>query len=486
MNVKVLAIHLGALRLGVLFQYALNGDTVINRFVADEDLAARAGPDAPTLSLSMRAPTPEAQAALWRDIRSVSFNGRHSASSGWMLPAFFQNLLPEGVFRHHVAELRDCAPNDHFEMLAACGKDLPGNIHAWPVELSREELARYVTQGQDALEMSVTAEPLDEGVSLSGVQPKLGVIREGERYVGRTKDHDTHIIAKLPVVGQPLLPEVEDLSLRLARAAGVDTCEAALEPLERLALQHGYELGDTTARTNFLAVTRFDRSPAGRIHVEDFAQILGRAPEDKYGRGPDGLRISYLDVAAVLMTEPTMGEPAVHELLRRIVVNEMIGNADMHLKNIGVRYLDGVTPTLSPAYDLVAYAVFHRLRGHALEILPPKFLPRRLAAQDGDGPAPRQAMSPALLRAFCDRLRIPVKPAEAAVTRCVKAAFAAWPAMIESSSLLPQQKQRLMTHFQSHDLVASLARRAGRAAARAAASPTLTRPAAARTPSTPG
>ena len=483
MNVKALGIHLGALRLGVLFQYALNDDTVINRFVADEDLMTRAGPAAPTLSLSMRAATPEAQGELWRNIRSASFNGRRSPTAGWLLPAFFQNLLPEGVFRHHVAELRDCAPDDHFEMLAACGKDLPGNVFALPVELSREELARYVTQGQDALEMSVTAEPLEDGVSLSGVQPKLGVIRDGERYVGRTKDHDTHIIAKLPVVGQPLLPEVEDLSLRLARAAGVDTCEAALEPLERLGRQHGYDLGDATARTNFLAVTRFDRSPAGRIHVEDFAQILGCAPEDKYGRGPDGLRISYLDMAAVLLAEPSMGEPAVHELLRRIVVNEMIGNADMHLKNLGVRYLDGITPTLSPAYDVVAYAVFHRLRGHALHILPPKFLPRRAAAAGGDeATLPRQSMSPALLQAFCDRLRIPVKPAEAAIARCVKAAFATWPAMIEASALTAQQKTRLLAQFTAHPLVVSLAQRAERAAARA----TLTRPADARTPRFPG
>lgn len=470
MNVKVLAIHLGALRLGVLFQYVLNDDSVINRFVADEDLMTRAGADAPTLSLSMRATTPEAQAALWRDIRSVSFNGRRSSSAGWMLPSFFQNLLPEGVFRHHVAELRDCAPDDHFEMLAACGKDLPGNVRALPIELTREELARYVTQGQDALEMSVTADPLEEGVSLSGVQPKLGVIRDGERYVGRTKDHDTHIIAKLPVVGQPLLPEVEALSLRLARAAGVDTCEATLEPLERLGLQHGYDLGDATAQTRFLAVTRFDRSPAGRIHVEDFAQVLGRAPEDKYGRGPDGLRISYLDIAAVLMTEPSMGEPAVHELLRRIVVNEMIGNADMHLKNLGVRYLDGITPTLSPAYDLVAYAAFQRIRGHALHILPPTLLPRRAATPEvAQAPLPRQSMSPALLRIFCDRLRIPVKPADTAIARCVKAAFAAWPSMIESSTLTAQQKARLLAHFMAHPLVMSLARRAERAAARSAA-----------------
>lgn len=468
MNVKALAIHLGALRLGVLFQYALPGTSITNRFVADEDLAARPGDRMPTLSLSLRAGTPQQQAAIWRDILSTSFNGRASSRNGWLLPPFFQNLLPEGVFRDHVAALRHCAPDDHFEMLAACGKDLPGKVYALPVELSRDELARYVTQGQDALEMSVTADPLDEGVSLSGVQPKLGVIRDGDRYVGRTKDQDTHVIAKLPVVGQPLLPEVEDLTLRLARAAGVDTCDAMLAPLSRLGLDHGYDLGDADGLTHFLAVTRFDRSPQGRIHVEDFAQILGRMPEDKYGGpSPEGATaLTYLDVAAVLLAEPTMGEAAVHELLRRLVVNEMVGNADMHLKNIGVRYLDGVTPTLSPAYDLVAYAVFHRIHGHALLILPPEYLPRRAVAEQAGKASTKQSISPALLQAFCARLRIAVKPAEQAISRCVKAAYQQWPAMIEGSPLTPQQKQRLTSHFLSHPLVASLARRAQRAAAR--------------------
>lgn len=478
MNVKALSIHLGPLRLGVLFQYALPGASVTNRFVADEDLLARGADTLPTLSLSLRASTPQAQAALWRDVQSASFNGRHSAKNGWLLPAFFQNLLPEGVFRDHVAALRHCAPDDHFEMLAACGKDLPGQVYALPVELSRDELARYVTQGQDALEMSVTADPLDEGVSLSGVQPKLGVIREGDRYVGRTKDQDTHIIAKLPVVGQPLLPEVEDLTLRLARAAGVDTCEATLEPLDRLGLPHGYDLGDADGHTRFLAVTRFDRSPGGRLHVEDFAQIFGRMPEDKYGApSPEGaLPATYLDIAAVLLAEPSMGEAAVHELLRRLVVNEMVGNADMHLKNLGVRYLDGITPSLSPAYDLVAYAVFHRIRGHALLLLPTEYLPRRAAAQARkDGAAAKQAISPALLQEFCARLRIAVKPAEQAISRCVKAAHDRWPAMIEASALTPQQKQRLLAHVMDHPLVASLARRAQRAKARDDAAPAAQR-----------
>ncbi|HEY7805440.1 MAG TPA: HipA domain-containing protein, partial [Orrella sp.] len=172
--------------------------------------------------------------------------------------------------------------------------------------------------------MITTAEPLEQGVSLSGVQPKLGVIKDRDRYLGRTKDNDTHIIAKLPVVAHPLLPEVEDLSLRLAKAAGVNACDAYLEPLGKLVARHDYDLGEVEQHTNFLAVVRYDRQPSARVHCEDFAQVFGVIPEDKYSN-----EFSYLQVAEVLLTQPSLAENAVHELLRRILVNEMLGNPDM-------------------------------------------------------------------------------------------------------------------------------------------------------------
>jgi len=79
----------------------------------------------------------------------------------------------------------------------------------------------YFSRPKSLPECAVTVEPLEAALSLSGVRPKVGVLLEGGRYVGRTLLKDAHIIAKLPVVGQPLLPELEDLSLRLAQAAGV-------------------------------------------------------------------------------------------------------------------------------------------------------------------------------------------------------------------------------------------------------------------------
>jgi serine/threonine-protein kinase HipA len=454
MNVQALGIFLGeGRRIGVLFRYTLAADTVVTRFVADEEFIQITG--APTVSAGWLADAPLQQQALWRDVRSTAFNGRFSNRNGWLLPSFFQNLLPEGVFRDRVAELRGCDPRDHFEMLAACGRDLPGQLLALPVALSRDELARCVTQQQDALEMSVSAEPLDDGVSLSGVQPKVGAIRDGDRYVARTKDHDTHIIAKLPVVAQPLLPEVEGLSLRLAAAAGVEVCEAWLEPLEKLAVRHGYDLGDADARTQFLAVRRFDRGEAGRVHCEDFAQVLGVMPEDKYGTGSEGGPRTCLDVAAVLMGFDSLGEAAVHELLRRLVVNEMLGNPDMHLKNIGLVYPDGVHPRLGPAYDIVAYAAYSGHQGHALALLPAHLAPPagRAAARA------RLLLSPAVVRAFCAALRIPEKPAATAIRLAVRAACAQWPAMIAAAPLTAMQKSRLLAHFHAHPLVASVAKR---------------------------
>ncbi len=136
MNVKALAILLGARRVGMLFQYPLSNDPTINRFVADEVFLC--DPHQATLSLSYRASDPEAQAAFWKAVGATPLNGSLSRDPkrGWLLPPFFQNLLPEGPLRARIAEMRGCSENDHFELLAATGKDLPGDVHAMPSELA--------------------------------------------------------------------------------------------------------------------------------------------------------------------------------------------------------------------------------------------------------------------------------------------------------------------------------------------------------------
>jgi len=439
MRLRTLDILLGRARVGQLFQYG-EGRTAITRLVPDE--AFWRHPDAPLLSWAT-VTAPQEREAFWGSFaRRPFFNGE-----GDSLPPFFQNMLPEGALRRHLAQVRGCALNDHFELLAACGTDLPGAVYAFPAELSRDQVAAIVTQHHDALEMTVVAEPLAEATSLSGLQAKLSLVQQGGRYVARTRDtRGMHIIAKLPAVEAPRLPEVEDLSLRLAAAAGVHTCRARLASLDEIDAEIPFVLSG--ART-FLAVERFDRADGARhIHCEDFAQILGIPPEQKYTHP----LASYAMIGRVLQSMG-LGEAALQELIRRLAVNELLGNYDAHVKNFGVVYPDGRTPQLSPAYDIVAYAVYVPGQGHALPF--------------ATGGARKARVGPAALREFCNETGYAETVASAIVRETVKAAVATWPDLVAESGLLPEQKARLLAHFDAVALVQGYRRRVAARAPRA-------------------
>ena len=59
--------------------------------------------------------------------------------------------------------------------------------------------------------------------------------------------------------------------------------------------------------------------------MEDFAQVFGLFPDEKYGRR------SYANIASVLRAEAAEGD--TYEFLRHLVFSVLIGNGDMHLKN---------------------------------------------------------------------------------------------------------------------------------------------------------
>jgi serine/threonine-protein kinase HipA len=419
---------------------------------------------------------------LLSDITAAEFNGLRDPPSKTntrgplRLPDWFQNLLPEGTFRAHIAEIRGCDEDDYFELLAACGTDLPGAVRALPVNNASSELMqRLVTQDQDALEASVIELPLAEGVSLSGVQPKLGVNLDANgRYVARTKlDEATHIIAKLPVVGYPKMPEVEHLSMQLAALAGVRACRTSLVPLNALLARHSYDLGSPDPdRTMFLAVPRYDRDVPGRRHAEDLAQVLGLRPEEKYHKG-----VSYTAIMRLFLAIPSLGEAAALELLRRLAVNELIGNPDCHLKNIGLYYPDGVNAELPPAYDIVAHHLFTPARGHALYLMPKdaqdevqeaaqKQVEREFRQLHGREPGanelPRarvRLLNPLTIKRMAQMLKLPGKLLETTLKQVVDAAANHWPKAIDASDITPEQKQKMKDHLQAQPAVQALHRR---------------------------
>jgi serine/threonine-protein kinase HipA len=428
MKFRALEISLGERRIGHLFQY---GDLI--RLAVDQGYAISNGPA--LLSLSLLAESPEQQAAFFLNPMTLALN---SVGPG-KLPAFFQNLLPEGVLRKQIALERKCAEDDHFEILAACGNDLPGNVFARPAK--EPGLAEtLVTQKHDSLEMSVVDEPMEVGFSLSGMQPKLSLVKDGKRFVITRHFDGGHVIGKLPVTAYDRLPQLEHLSLELGCAAGANVCKSSLQPMEliddRAPLTEGRQ-------NHFLAVERFDRDIAGafkgRLHAEDFAQVFDADPMHKYSAG------SYSDIVKVLLAFPDLGEDAALEFMRRLTINELLGNFDMHLKNVGLLHHSDGRIELAPAYDLVAYSVYVNGEGHALKWT--------------HGQEKKQPLSPQLLRAFSNEIGMSEPRLRAVVRDVCARAYEFWPTMIDDSDLLPAQKERLKAYTMARPVMQSLVKR---------------------------
>jgi len=279
-----------------------------------------------------------------RPTLSLGFKGQRGGlvrvpPTSQRLPAFFSNLLPEGHLRRYLAEKAGVKEHREFDLLAALGQDLPGAVTVQSATSETETSA-----GEAPSEPQTDDDGATLRYSLAGVQLKFSSILETKGGL-TVPAHGVggSWIVKMPSTQIPHIPENEFLMLSLARAAGLNVPESKLVKINEITgIPEG--LGDFEGQA--LAVRRFDRADNGRIHMEDFAQIFGRYPNDKYeGR-------SYANIAVVLVAE--VGEAGVAEFLRRLAFTVLIGNGDMHLKNWSVIYPDKRTPDLSPAYDFVS------------------------------------------------------------------------------------------------------------------------------------
>lgn len=386
-NIKALAVRLQNRPIGVINRLA--GDR--NLFSFEQEYVD--DPQRLTLSLSFRGQS----GGLVTAVRAVTAR----------LPPFFSNLLPEGHLRSYLAQRAGVNPEREFFLLAALGADLPGAITATPLDAGDDPARLY--REPDHRPGHAGGTPLR--FSLAGVQLKFSAIMEAAGGLTIPADGmGGSWIVKLPSLRFPAVPENEYVMLTLARAIGISVPRTRLvDPAEIAGLPQDTASMDGKA----LAVERFDRGPGGqRIHMEDFAQVFGLFPGDKYERR------SYANIARVLWAET--GEEGTYEFVRRLAFSVLIGNADMHLKNWSVLYPDGRTPVLSPAYDYVATL--------------PYIASDRLALSFGDSRS-LQEIRPEQLRRFADTARMPVSPLSGLVAETVERTVDAWRALEEKELL---------------------------------------------------
>lgn len=286
-----------------------------------------------------------------------------SWSSRQGVPAWFEHLLPEPhtILRTLIARSAGVRSVRSYPMLALVGGDLPGAV---VVRDPASDVARMPRLGADAVDRrSSEGEPTAavERVlrfSLAGVQAKLSAERVGNSLVVSTSDHDGDWwIAKFADQRYPGVPENEHAVMRWASEAGLDVASVRLFGAEQVSGVPAEFARDEPV----LGVKRFDRTSGGRVHQEDFAQVLGvgLGATDKYEQTNND---TILRVIAALAPQD------IDETIRRMVFNVLAGNGDAHAKNWSLRYEDGVTPRLSPAYDLLFTLPFTDDNGLALRL----------------------------------------------------------------------------------------------------------------------
>lgn len=208
----------------------------------------------------------------------------------------------------------------------ACARKLFGNRQAPILPYSRDNI--------DDLALDV----LKSNASVTGVQAKLSL----ELNRGGKNEAD-----RLTIVGlwgnyilkpqSPIynaMPELEDVTMRMAEVSGISTVPHGL-----IRMSDG-ELAYITRR--------IDREDDGRKHsLLDMCQLTNRLTEHKY-------RGSYLQLAEVVRKYSSAPLLDVQRFWEIVVFSWITGNSDMHCKNFSLIENSEDGYQLAPAYDLLA------------------------------------------------------------------------------------------------------------------------------------
>jgi serine/threonine-protein kinase HipA len=163
---------------------------------------------------------------------------------------------------------------------------------------------------------------LQPGVSMGGARPKSLMQIDGVSWV-----------VKFSEEGELDSPLIEHACMQLARRCGIQTADTLALPLPK---------------GHAVAVKRFDREGARRLHVVS-AHVALRAAGEAMG---------YPELAQLIRRwgHPEQVRAQQQELFRRMVFNILIDNTDDHEKNHAlVRGADGFY-ALSPAFDVLPAA----------------------------------------------------------------------------------------------------------------------------------
>lgn len=181
-------------------------------------------------------------------------------------------------------------------------------------------------------------------ITVPGVQTKLSLHLGKE---GRGSERLTIVglwgafILKPPVHEYPFLPEIEDMTMHLASLAGILTVPHGLIPMLDGRLAY------ITRRVDRPLEKTGPRRRMAKRHMEDMCQLAERQAEYKYTG-------SMEQVSRIIRKYSSNPGLDLTRFFDASLFSFLVGNGDMHLKNVSLIYGEDAVITLAPAYDLLS------------------------------------------------------------------------------------------------------------------------------------
>lgn len=211
---------------------------------------------------------------------------------------------------------------------AACAKRLFGSNEPPSLELSNDRLEELALR---IINRRLTIPGVQKKLSLSLNRSTDAASKGPPRLALVGALGGTHIL-KPPSETYPEMPEVENLTMRLAGLCGIKTAKHGLIKLD------GGKLAYVTRR--------FDRSGRKKIPVEDLCQLSGVLTENKY-------KSTHESIGKVIRKYSTNPGDDVLRFFEIALFSFLTGNSDMHLKNYSMAESVPGQIGLAPAYDLL-------------------------------------------------------------------------------------------------------------------------------------
>ncbi len=280
---------------------------------------------------------------------SLSLPMREAPYVNDMARPFFSNLLPEGEVRSLIAKIKQISEQNDFKLLEAIGGECAGAVSIIPEYMVLSTESDYTVLAEQEIEDIITANAIrpvlilkDElRLSLAGAQNKIPVYFDNDRfYLTSGIAPSSHILKpQSPYFGDVV--QNEHFCMMLADFVQL--------PVPKSFILKG-------KKHIAYIVERYDRIKVKdgmieRLHQEDLCQVLGCMPGQKYeNEGGPGLS-ECCQVLDRYSSQPILDKQA---LVKWVIFNYFIGNADAHGKNLSLIREIGGNIRLAPFYDLIS------------------------------------------------------------------------------------------------------------------------------------